>query len=101
VLIWPEQNMGIEDDCTRTVHEAISCLGGLDVLVSNAVSPPVSCLQTCQLPLPHDALSYILLLYLAFAAWVLNLCISRDTHASVHLETSVPPLSLTGTLVSP
>ncbi|KAL3424331.1 short-chain dehydrogenase [Phlyctema vagabunda] len=29
-------NMGIESDCKKTVQEAITALGGLDVLVSNA-----------------------------------------------------------------
>lgn len=32
--------MGKEADCTRTVEEAIQGLGGLDILVSNAVSHP-------------------------------------------------------------
>jgi hypothetical protein len=32
--------MGKEADCTRTVEEAIKGLGGLDIIVSNAVSHP-------------------------------------------------------------
>ena len=32
--------MGIEADCVRVVEETIRELGGLDVIISNAVSPP-------------------------------------------------------------
>lgn len=34
--------MGLEADCHRTVQEAASQLGGLDIIISNAVSPPSS-----------------------------------------------------------
>lgn len=32
-----EQDMGLEADCTRVVNEAIFALGGLDIIISNAV----------------------------------------------------------------
>jgi hypothetical protein len=30
--------MGLESDCVKTVKEAIAGLGGLDIIISNAVS---------------------------------------------------------------
>jgi NAD(P)-dependent dehydrogenase (short-subunit alcohol dehydrogenase family) len=33
-------DMGLEADCVRLVEESIEKLGGLDIIVSNAVSPP-------------------------------------------------------------
>jgi len=32
------QDMGIEADCIKTVEEATKGLGGLDIIISNAVS---------------------------------------------------------------
>ena len=32
-------DMGVEADCVRLVEESIEKLGGLDIIVSNAVSP--------------------------------------------------------------
>jgi NAD(P)-dependent dehydrogenase (short-subunit alcohol dehydrogenase family) len=32
------QDMGLEDDCIQTVKKAIALLGGLDIIISNAVS---------------------------------------------------------------
>lgn len=33
-------DMGVEADCVRLVEESIEKLGGLDVIISNAVCPP-------------------------------------------------------------
>lgn len=34
-------DMGLEADCVRVVEESIAKLGGLDVIISNAVCPPI------------------------------------------------------------
>jgi hypothetical protein len=33
--------MGVEIDCIRVVKESISKLGGLDIIINNAVCPPI------------------------------------------------------------
>ena len=38
-LMWDRaQDAGVHDDCVRVVKESIDALGGLDVIISNAVS---------------------------------------------------------------
>lgn len=37
------QDVGVLADCERTVQESIDGLGGLDIIISNAVSATASC----------------------------------------------------------
>lgn len=38
ICLWYIQDAGIQDDCVRVVKSTIELLGGLDVIISNAVS---------------------------------------------------------------
>jgi NAD(P)-dependent dehydrogenase (short-subunit alcohol dehydrogenase family) len=41
------QDMGKQEDCIRTVKEATQKLGGLDIIISNAVIHPFTIYPTC------------------------------------------------------
>lgn len=41
------QDAGIEEDCKKTVQETIEGLGGIDIIIANAVCIPTVFTQQC------------------------------------------------------
>lgn len=68
-------DMGLEADCIRTVHEAISALGGLDIIISNAGYTRFSTFSDLSSPTAED--------------W--DLCFAVNVKAQTHLLKAALP----------